>query len=111
MMVDVMSRGSIVSSTRVPASAGVIPAGGSYIGATDKPGSGSRPLYHHSTNMTTNAQGGSNTAGLLARNHQARVTGPGSDNVPFGMKMSMVNPPRISSGLVVSKFTFEPMTC
>src|SRR5579863_1484829 len=35
-----------------------MPAGGSYIGATESPGSGSRPLYHHSANITARVQNG-----------------------------------------------------
>src|SRR5579862_7283318 len=100
----------MVSSISVPASAGEIPGGGSYMGATERPGSGSRPLYHHSTNITPNVTKGRNTTGLLLRNQKNRVTAPGSFRMPLGMKMSMVMPPRMGSGLVVSKATSAPFT-
>ena len=55
-----------------------IPVGGSYIGATDIPGSGSRPLYHQSVNITANTTAGKKTIGFPARNQKNFVTGPGS---------------------------------
>src|SRR5208282_849709 len=55
-MVQVMSRGWMVSSSKVPASAGHMPAGGSYCGATETPGSGSRPTEYHKANITTSKQ-------------------------------------------------------
>src|ERR1700676_4344149 len=87
-----------------------MPAGGSYIGATESPGSGSRPLYHHSVNITAKVQKGRNTTGLLPRNQINRVKPPGSLRMPLGIKMSMVIPPRMGSGLLVSNETSEPRT-
>src|SRR4029077_3754767 len=87
-----------------------MPAGGSYMGATERPGSGSRPLYHHRTNITPKVTNGRNTIGLLPRNQKNRVIGPGSFRMPFGMKMSIVIPPRMGSGLVVSKARSAPLT-
>src|SRR5437868_14957187 len=78
------------------------------MGATDKPGSGSRPLNHHIANMTTNAQGGSKTRGLLAKNHAARERGPGSWRIRLGMHTWMLSPPRMASGAVVSKLVRGP---
>src|ERR1700724_1300669 len=100
----------MVSSTSAPASAGEMPGGGSYIGATERPGSGSRPLYHHRTNISPNVTKGRNTTGLLLRNQKNRVMAPGSFRIPLGIKMSMVMPPRMGSGLVVSKAASAPFT-
>src|SRR5208282_3516527 len=87
-----------------------MPAGGSYIAATESPGSGSRPLYHHSVNITARVQKGRKTIGLLPKNQSSRANGPGSARMPFGIKTSMVMPPRIGSGLLVSNETSEPLT-
>src|ERR1700676_1797710 len=87
-----------------------MPAGGSYMGATESPGSGSRPLYHQRVNITARVQKGRKTMGLLPRNHISRVNAFGSLRMPLGMKMSMVIPPRIGSGLLVSNETSEPRT-
>src|ERR1022692_4848294 len=67
-MVQVMSRGWTASSIRVPTSAGVMSFGGSYMGATEMSGWGSRPFVHQKKNITTNAHSGSSTIGLLRRN-------------------------------------------
>src|SRR5581483_12373735 len=100
----------MLSSSRVPASAGEICCGGSYIGATDAPGSGSFPLYHHNVNITANVHSGRNTIGLLSTNHSSCVSVPGGLRMPLGMKTSTVTPPRIGKGLVVSKLTCDPFT-
>src|SRR5437868_2469390 len=100
----------MLSSSSVPVSAGEICGGGSYIGATETPGSGSRPLYHHNVNITADVQNGRNTIGLLSRNHIRRVIEPGPFRMPFGMKTSTVMPPRIGNGLVVSNDTTDPFT-
>src|SRR5437016_4921379 len=100
----------MVSSSRAPASAGDICGGGSYIGATDNPGSGSRPLYRHSVYITANVQNGRKMIGLLPRNHKNRVNAPGSLRRPLGTKTSIVNPPRMGSEFVVSKEISEPRT-
>src|ERR1700675_3837017 len=100
----------MVSSMSVPASAGEMPGGGSYMGATERPGSGSRPLYHHSTNITPKVTKGRNTTGLLLRNQENRMMAPGSFRMPLGMKMSIVIPPRMGSGLVLSNNTSAPLT-
>src|ERR1700676_4696415 len=100
----------MLSSSNVPASAGVMPAGGSYMGATEIPGSGSRPLYHHNVNITAKVQKGKNTIGLLPRNHSKRVNPLGSFRIPLGIKTSMVIPPRMGSGLLVSHEISEPLT-
>src|SRR5579871_163021 len=92
----------MLSSSNVPASAGEMPGGGSYIGATEMPGSGSRPLYHHKLNITTSVTSGKKTMGLPPRNQKKRVMGPGGVRMPLGMYTSMVNPPRIGKGLLVS---------
>ena len=73
------------SSSKVPASAGEIPVGGPYIGATDMPGSGSRPLYHHSRNIAIKVTGGRNTTGLLPMNQKNFVNALGSSRIPFGI--------------------------
>src|SRR6266446_6529135 len=99
----------MVSSISVPASAGETPGGGSYIGATDRPGSGSRPLYHHRPNITPKVTNGRKTTGLLPRNQKNRVMTPGSFRMYLGIKMSIVIPPRMGSGLVVSKATSAPL--
>ena len=78
------------------------------MGATERPGSGSRPLYHHKTNITAKVTKGRNTMGLLPRNQKNRVIAPGSLRMPLGMKISIVIPPRMGSGLVVSKATSAP---
>ena len=109
-MVDVMSRGSVESSIRVPASAGVIPLGGSYIGATEVPGSGSLPTVCQTPYITANVSSGKNTIGLLPRNQNNFVIAPGSFSMPLGMKTSMVMPPRIGSDCVVSNVTSAPFT-
>ena len=49
---------------------GEIPGGGSYSGATDMPASGSRPLYHQSTNMPAKVTRGRNTIGFAAKNQK-----------------------------------------
>src|SRR5271168_2621809 len=98
------------SSSRVPASAGEIPAGGSYIGATDIPGSGSRPAYHHKTNITRNVTGGKNTAGLLPINQTNFVSAVGCLRMPFGIYTSIVRPPRMGNGFVVSNSAAAPST-
>src|ERR1022692_2832624 len=87
-----------------------MPAGGSYMGATESPGSGSRPLFHHRVNITATVQKGRKTMGLPPRNHINRVKAPGSFRMPLGIKISMVIPPRIGSGLLVSNETSEPLT-
>ena len=53
----------------LPHSAGVMSLGGSYMGATDMPGSGSRPTVYHSPNITAKTISGSSTTGLLCTNH------------------------------------------
>src|ERR1700722_18307237 len=98
------------SSSSVPASAGEIPGGGSYMGAIDIPGSGSRPAYHQRVNMTASVTSGRKTAGLLPTNQKNLVIVPGSLRMPLGMYTSMVMPPRLGKGLVVSNSTFEPST-
>src|SRR6202022_4969932 len=103
MMVQVMSRDSTLSAISVPTSAGDILGGGSYIGATDSPASGSLPFNHHRVNMTTKAKGGRKTMGLLRRNHATRVTADGWRRMPLGIKTSRVNPSRRERGLEVSK--------
>src|SRR6266851_8465084 len=100
----------MVSSISVPASAGEMPGGGSYMGATERPGSGSRPLYHHNTNITPKVMKGKNTIGLLPRNQNARAKAPGSFTMPLGMKISIVIPPRMGKGFLVSKATSAPLT-
>src|SRR5205823_757292 len=95
---------------RVPDSAGERPGGGSYMGATERPGSGSRPLYHHSTYITPKVTKGRKMMGLLPTNQNARVSAPGSFRIPLGMKMSIVIPPRMGSGLRVSKEASAPLT-
>jgi hypothetical protein len=67
-------------------------------------------LYHHSVIITAKVHKGRNTMGLLPTNHMNRVTAPGSLRMPFGIKMSMVIPPRIGNGLLVSNETSEPRT-
>src|SRR5882724_1539112 len=109
-MVDVISLGSVESSIRVPTSAGVNPLGGSYIGATDMPGSGSLPTVCQRPNITPNVSSGRNTIGLLPRNQNNFVSAPGSFSTPFGMKISIVSPPRMGSGFVVSNMTSAPLT-
>ena len=44
-----------------------MPLGGSYMGATDMPGSGSRPLYHHSANITPKVTEGQEHDGIAAQ--------------------------------------------
>src|SRR5581483_1518680 len=100
----------MLSSSSVPASAGEICGGGSYIGATDTPGSGSRPLYRHKVNITANVQNGRNTIGLLSTNQMKRVKELGPFKIPFGMKTSTVRPPRMGSGFVLSNDTVDPST-
>src|ERR1700686_2650643 len=85
-----------------------MPAGGSYMGATERPGSGSRPLYHQRVNITAKVQSGRKTMGLLPRNHISRVNAPGALRMPLGIKMSMVIPPRIGSGLLALNEISEP---
>jgi hypothetical protein len=81
------------------------------MGAAEIPGSGSRPLYHQRVTITAKVQNGRNTMGLLPRNQINRVNPPGSSRTPFGIiKMSMVIPPRMGSGLLVSKATSGPVT-
>src|SRR5450631_1090539 len=108
--VQVMSRGWTLSSSSAPHSAGVIPAGASYMGATETPGSGSRPLYHHSANITPTVTRGRNTIGLLHKNHIARVNELGGFKMPLGMNTSTVRPPRIGRESVVSNETSESFT-
>src|SRR5690348_8507614 len=105
---DVMSRGSVLSSTSVPTSAGLMLSGGWYMGATESPALGSRPLVHHTVNITANAQSGIRMTGLLPRSQRARAKELGGSSMPLGMKMSTVSPPRAGSGLEVSATTFEP---
>src|SRR3984957_7717353 len=100
----------MLSSSNAPASAGVMPAGGSYMGATEIPGSGSRSLYHHNVNITAKVQKGKNTIGLPPRNHSKRVRPLGSFKMPLGINTSFVIPPRMGSGLFVSNKTSEPLT-
>src|SRR5947208_2677133 len=109
-MVDVISRRSVESSISVPTSAGDNPFGGSYIGATETPGSGSRPNLFHMPYITPNVRNGRNTIGLLPRNQNSFVSAPGSFKAPFGMYRSMVRPPRIGSGVVVSNEASAPFT-
>ena len=108
--VDVISRGWTWSSSRVPASAGLNPGGGSYIGATETPGSGSRPLYHHRANITPKVSSGKKTIGLLPKNQSARVSELGAFRTPLGMKISTVSPPRMGRGSVVANDTSDPFT-
>src|SRR5450631_3366495 len=108
--VQVMSRGWTLSSGSAPVSAGVMPAGGSYMGATETPGSGSRPLYHHSTNITPRVTRGRNTIGLLPKNHIALVNELGGFRMPLGMNTSTVRPPRMGRGCVVSNETSDSFT-
>src|SRR4051794_12212222 len=105
-----MSRGSTESSINVPASAGVNPGGGSYIGATERPASGSRPLYHQIVNITAKVTKGKNTTGLLPTNQKNLVSAPGSCRMSLGRYMSTVIPPRMGRGLVVSNSTSDPWT-
>src|SRR6185437_5072280 len=91
--VEVMSRGSVLSSISVPTSAGVMLLGGSYMGATDIPDLGSRPFVHQSPNITTKATSGKNTIGLLPRNQTALVNPLGDASTPLGMNTSTVSPP------------------
>src|SRR5215475_7061167 len=104
-----MSRGLTVSSIKVPTSAGPMFSGGSYIGATDKPGSGSRPLSHHMANITAKAQKGRVRMGLLRTNQMALVSEPGSFSKSLGMYTSRVSPPRGGSS-EVSKLAEGPST-
>src|SRR6266436_10098475 len=76
-MVLVMSRGWMVSSSKVPASAGQMPLGGSYCGATETPGSGSRPTEYQRANITASVSSGRNTMGLLPRNQPNFVSADG----------------------------------
>src|SRR5262249_55864755 len=105
---EVISRGSIESSIKVPTSAGPIFAGGWYIGATDMPGSGSRPLNHHRPNITAKAHSGSVRIGLLRANRAALVRGAVSCRRPLGMYTSTDSPPCIGNGWLVSKLAVEP---
>src|ERR1700678_4050600 len=98
------------SSSNVPASAGDIPVGGAYIGATDSPGSGSRPAVHHRPNIAINVTKGKNTAGLLPMNQKNRVSEVGSLRIPLGTYTSIVIPPRMGRGSVVAKSTLAPFT-
>ena len=75
----------MLSSSSVPASAGEIPGGGSYMGATETPGSGSRPLYHHSANMAASVTSGRNTIGFPPTNQKNFVSALGSLRMSFGM--------------------------
>src|SRR5579859_2544980 len=86
----------------VPASAGLIPFGGSYMGATEIPGFGSRPFQYHMLYITTKAKMGRKIMGLLFRYHPTLVKKPGSLTMPLGMEISIVNPPRMGNGLAVS---------
>src|ERR1700734_166306 len=109
-MVDVISRGWMRSSSKVPASAGEIPGGGSYMGATDMPGLISRPLYHHRTSITMSVTNGRKTAGFGAMNQKNLVIPLGAFRMPLGMYTSMVMPPRMGRAFVVSNSTVEPST-
>src|SRR5271165_934909 len=106
-----MSRGWTASSISVPTSAGVMPLGGSYMGATEMSGLGSRPLVHQQKNITTNAHNGSSTIMLLRRNHIASVSLLGWVSTPLGMYTSAVNPSRMESGSLVCTETVLPFTC
>src|ERR1035438_6573724 len=100
-----MSRGWTASSIRAPTSAGVMSLGGSYMGATETSGWGSRPLVHQKKNITMNAHSGSSTMGLLRRNHIAWVPLLGWVSTPLLMYTSAVSPSRMESGLLASTTT------
>src|SRR6266496_474780 len=109
MSVDVMSRDSMVSSSSSPASAGVSPLGGSYMAATETPGSGSRPFHHQMANITRKDQTGRRTPGLPATNQTTCwVNQEGSFNTPLGIQTSMVRPERGGSGRLDPKLTKLP---
>src|ERR1017187_5392637 len=101
-MVQVMSRGWTASSIKLPTSAGVMSLGGSYIGATEMSGWGSRPFVHQKTNITAKAHSGSSTMGLLRKNHIGWLPLLGCVSRPLLMETSAVGPPRMDSGLLVS---------
>src|SRR6266536_5354500 len=101
-----MSRDSMAPSSSSPASAGVSPLGGSYIAATETPGSGSRPFHHQMANITRKDQTGRRTPGLPATNQTTCwVNQEGSFNTPLGIQTSMVRPERGGSGRLDPKLT------
>src|SRR5689334_15186953 len=94
-----MSRDSMEPSSSSPASAGVRPLGGSYMGATETPGSGSRPFHHQMANITRKDQTGRRMPGLPATNQtMLRVNQEGSASTPLGIHTSIVRPLRGGSG-------------
>src|SRR5580658_7399619 len=83
--VQVLSRGLTSSSSKVPASAGQRPGGGSYCGATETPGSGSRPTVYQRVNITASVSSGKNRMGLLSTNQPNLVSADGGWITPCGM--------------------------
>src|SRR5271167_1462407 len=106
-----MSRGWTASSISVPTSAGVMPFGGSYMGATEMSGLGSRPLVHQKKNITMHAHRGSSTMMLLRRNHIACVSLLGCASTPLVMYTSAVSPSRMESGSLVCTDIVLAFTC
>ena len=80
-----------VSSTSVPASAGVIPSGGAYCTATG-PTRGSRPRVYHSQNMNRNTGTGKKIGQLLARNWLISSLVPGCFTKPLSQPTTTVSP-------------------
>jgi len=99
-----------VSSSNVPASAGVIPAGGFIHGRDGKPGIGiASPVPPENETSQQSPERQKRRWDCCPETTSAGVNGPGSLRMPFGMKMSMVMPPRIGSGFLVSNEASEPL--
>src|SRR5262245_21763747 len=105
-----MARASTPGWMGVPVSAGGMFFGGSYMGATAIPGSGSLPHFHQIVNITAKETRGKKTIGLPAMNHQIRVRVDGCWRTPLGMKTSALNPSRADSGFMVAADTSAPFT-
>src|SRR5437762_12907048 len=74
------------------------------------PASGSRPLYYQSTNMPAKVTRGRKTLGFPAKNQKNLVSALGSFRMSFGIYTSIVSPPRMGRGLLVSNCACEPST-
>src|SRR3982075_469600 len=99
-----MSRMAASSSTRVPASAGVMPAGGAYCTATG-PTRGSRPRVYHSQNMNRKTGTGKNNGQLLSKNRLTRSLVAGSLTKPLSQPTTTVKPSWKESGRSMETFT------
>ena len=109
MMVADRSLGSTLKSINVPASAGRMSLGGSYLATIERLSSGSRPRRRHSKNMKTKVSSGRGTKGYSLSHQRVRRTTVGRATRPGSHPTTTVSPSRAFSDWVVSNVTVEPL--